>query len=83
MKNKTNVQSRGRTFRVTITETCQRTITVYESELKEPTMEEAVRQVEDWWNDSQIMLTTDDFVGVKFTPAGETDVEAGKDGADR
>ena len=31
----------GRTFKVTITETYQRTVTIYESEMKEPTVEEA------------------------------------------
>ena len=38
----------GRAFKVTITETYQRTITVYESEMKEPTVEEAQRVAEDW-----------------------------------
>ena len=33
----------GRTFKVTITETYQRTVTIYESEMKEPTVEEAQR----------------------------------------
>lgn len=28
----------GRTFKVTITETYQRTVTIYESEMKEPTV---------------------------------------------
>ena len=37
----------GRTFKVTITETYQRTVTIYESEMKEPTVEEAQRVVED------------------------------------
>ena len=37
----------GRAFKVTITETYQRTITVYESEMKEPTVEEAQRVAED------------------------------------
>ena len=39
----------GRAFKVTITETYQRTITVYESEMKEPTVQEAERMAEDWW----------------------------------
>lgn len=42
----------GRTFKVTITETYQRTVTIYESEMKEPTVEEAQRVAEDWWQDS-------------------------------
>ena len=57
----------GRAFEVTITETYQRTITVYESEMKEPTVEEAQRVAENWWQDSQIELGTEDFQGVEFT----------------
>ena len=57
----------GRTFKVTITETYQRTVTIYESEMKEPTIEEAKRVVEDWWQDSQIELGTEDFQDVEFT----------------
>ena len=57
----------GRTFKVTITETYQRTVTIYESEMKEPTVEEAQRVAEDWWQDSQIELGTEDFQGVEFT----------------
>lgn len=64
----------GRTFKVTITETYQRTVTIYESEMKEPTVEEAQRVAEDWWQDSQIELVTDDFQGVEFT--GREDDEA-------
>ena len=66
----------GRTFKVTITETYQRTVTIYESEMKEPTVEEAQRMAEDWWQDSQIELGTDDFQGVEFTcrEDGEADV---------
>lgn len=44
----------GRAFKVTITETYQRTITVYESEMKEPTVEEAQRVAEDWWQDARL-----------------------------
>ena len=44
----------GRAFKVTITETYQRTI------------EEAQRVAEDWWQDSQIELGTEDFQGVEF-----------------
>ena len=57
----------GRAFKVTITETYQRTITVYESEMKELTVEEAQRVAEDWWQDSQIDLGTEDFQDVEFT----------------
>ena len=66
----------GRTFKVTITETYQRTVTIYESEMKEQTVEEAQRVAEDWWQDSQIELGTDDFQGVEFTGRedGEADV---------
>ena len=66
----------GRTFKVTITETYQRTMTIYESEMKEPTVEEAQRVAEDWWQDSQIELGTEDFQGVEFTGRedGEADV---------
>lgn len=59
--------SMGRAFKVTITETYQRTVTVYESEMKEPTVEEAQRVAENWWQDSQIELGTEDFQGVEFT----------------
>ena len=66
----------GRAFKVTITETYQRTITVYESEMKEPTVEEAQRVAEDWWRDSQIELGKEDFQGAEFTGRedGEADV---------
>jgi len=77
-------QNRGRAFKVTVTETYERTVTVYESELKEPTMHEAIRQVEEWWNDSQIELTTDDFQGVEFSPAVEDNPSVdGKNGVKR
>ena len=46
----------GRTFKVTITETYQRTVTIYEAEMREPTVEEAQRVGEDGWQDSQIEL---------------------------
>jgi hypothetical protein len=49
-------------------------VTIYESEMKEPTVEEAQRVAEDWWQDSQIELGTDDFQGVEFT--GREDDEA-------
>lgn len=81
-KHETN--DRGRAFKVTVTEIYERTVTVYESELKEPTMNEAIRQVEEWWNDSQIELTTDDFQGVDFSPVVEDRPSVdGKDGVER
>ena len=40
---------RGRAFKVTVSELYQREITVYESEMKEATPEEALRMVENWW----------------------------------
>lgn len=64
---KNEITQMGRAFKATITETYQRTITVYESEMKEPTTEEAERVAEDWWQDSQIELGTEDFQGVEFT----------------
>nr|DAL46508.1 MAG TPA_asm: DpnD/PcfM-like protein [Caudoviricetes sp.] len=66
----------GRAFKVTITETYQRMVTIYESEMKEPTVEEAQRVAEDWWQDSQIELGKEDFQGVEFTgrEGGEADV---------
>lgn len=69
MKNKTNEKALGRTFRVVITETLKRVVEVNESELKEPTMDEAIQTVSDWWHTSQIILEAEDFDGVDFTPA--------------
>ena len=40
---------------------------MYESEMKEPTVQEAERVAEDWWQDSQIELGTEDFQGVEVT----------------
>lgn len=65
----------GRAFKVTITETYQRTITVYESEMKEPTVEEAERMAEEWWQDSQIELEKEDFQGVEFTGREDGDLD--------
>ena len=67
---KNEVNSTGRAFKVTITETYQRTVTIYESEMKEPTVEEAQRVAEDWWQDSQIELGTEDFQSVEFAAEG-------------
>lgn len=69
MKNRTNEKAPGRTFRVVITETLKRVVEVNESELKEPTMDEAIQAVSDWWHTGQIILEADDFDGVEFTPA--------------
>lgn len=58
---------KGRAFKVTVSEFYQREITVYESEMKEATPEEALRMVENWWQDSQIELNTADFQGVEYS----------------
>ena len=55
-----------RCFRVTITETLRRTVTVRESELKEPSASEAEQTVSDWWRTGQIVLMEDDFANVEF-----------------
>lgn len=59
----------GRAFKVTVTELYQREITVYGSEMKEATPEEALRMVENWWQDSQIDLNEADFQGVEYSVA--------------
>lgn len=56
----------GRVFKVTVTETRQREITVYESELKEPTLDDAEQTVRDWWSNGDIILVAEDFKGVDF-----------------
>ena len=58
MKNETRETAPGRTFRV-----------VNESEIKEPTMDEAVQAVSDWWHNGQIVLEAEDFDGVDFSAA--------------
>ncbi len=84
MKNNKNqnienqTQLSGRTFQVTITETLKRKVLVHESELKEPTVDDAVQTVSDWWHNSQIILEAEDFVDVDFeaeeiTEGGERD----------
>ena len=69
MKNTTRETAPGRTFRVVITETLKRVVEVSEAELKEPTLDEAVQAVSDWWHTGQIMLEAEDFDNVEFTPA--------------
>lgn len=75
MKNPTNEKAPGRTFRVVITETLKRVVEVNENELKEPTMDEAIQAVSDWWHNGQIVLEAEDFDGVDFSAAegGEVD----------
>lgn len=75
MKKTTRETAPGRTFRVVITETLKRVIEVNESEIKEPTMDEAVQAVSDWWHNGQIVLEAEDFDNVEFTPGegGEKD----------
>lgn len=70
MKNQKTETAPGRTFRVVITETLKRVVEVNENELKEPTMEEAVQAVSDWWHTGQIILEAEDFDGVDFTAEG-------------
>lgn len=70
MKNKKTETAPGRTFRVVITETLKRVVEVNENEIKEPTMEEAVQAVSDWWHTGQIILEAEDFDGVEFTAEG-------------
>ncbi|MCD8329911.1 MAG: DpnD/PcfM family protein [Lachnospiraceae bacterium] len=66
-KSKTEERERsGRAFKVTVTETLQREITVYESELKEPTLDDAEQTVRDWWSNGDIILVAEDFKGVEF-----------------
>ena len=64
MKNETRETAPGRTFRVVITETLKRVV-----EVKEPTMDEAVQAVSDWWHNGQIVLEAEDFDGVDFSAA--------------
>ena len=72
----------GRTYRVVITETLRREIAVYEDELKQPTAEDAVQTVSDWWHQGQIILNADDFTNVEFSAyeANEEDSEVADDG---
>ena len=50
-----------KTYEVTITETLQKTVTV-----EADSREEAERQVEENWNNSEYILDADSFVGVDF-----------------
>lgn len=73
--------NRGRAFKVRIRETLERVVTVYEGELKEPTMDEAVQMVSDWWHSGQIILECEDLSGVEFEDAGvvdSTEAESGE-----
>ncbi|MCD8110239.1 MAG: DpnD/PcfM family protein [Clostridiales bacterium] len=65
-KTKAVEERSGRAFKVTITETLERVVTVYESELKEPTPADAEQTVRDWWLNSQIVLGPEDYTGVEF-----------------
>ena len=67
MKPKDNEQKKERVFKVTITETLKRTVLVRESELKEPTPDDAAQTVSDWWHQGQIILEADDFTDVDFS----------------
>lgn len=68
----------GRAFKVMVSEIYQREVTVYESEMKEATQEEAIRVVENWWKDSQITLTNEDFQGVEYSVAEEEKAKGGE-----
>ena len=72
----------GRAFKVTVSEFYQREITVYESEMKEATPEEALRMVENWWQDSQIDLNESDFQGVDYSLTGIMDTPAETEGGE-
>ena len=69
MKNTVRETAPGRTFRVVITETLKRVVEVNENEIKEPTMDEAVQAVSDWWHNGQIILEAEDFDSVDFSQA--------------
>ena len=69
MKNETRETAPGRMIRLVITETLKRVVEVNESEIKEPTMDEAVQAVSDWWHNGQIILEAEDFDNVEFTSA--------------
>lgn len=66
MKKTGEEKKHGRVFKVTVTETRQREITVYESELKEPTLADAEQTVRDWWSNGDIILVPEDFKAVEF-----------------
>lgn len=51
-----------KTYEVTITETLQKTV-----EVEANSREEAERQVEENWNNSEYILDADSFVGVDFS----------------
>lgn len=51
-----------KTYEVTITETLQKAV-----EVEANSREEAERQVEQRWNDSEYILDADSFVGVDFS----------------
>jgi hypothetical protein len=87
MKNETRMKHmdaapRGRAFKVTVSELYQREITVYESEMKETTPEEALRMVENWWQDSQIDLNEADFQGVDYSLTGIMDAPEEMEGGE-
>ena len=66
LENRTQTQPTGRKFRVTITETLKRTVTVHESELKAATPDDAAQAVSDWWHNGPIVLVAEDFADVDF-----------------
>ena len=82
-KQEHQTQPTGRAYQVTITETRRRTVTVYESELKVPTPDDAEQTVSDWWHNGQIILVAEDFSGVEFEAREVTETEEGGDGNGR
>lgn len=55
---------------------------MYESEMKETTPEEALRMVENWWQDSQIDLNEADFQGVDYSLTGIMDAPEEMEGGE-
>ena len=80
MKNETRMKHmdaapRGRAFKVTVSE-------LYQREMKETTPEEALRMVENWWQDSQIDLNEADFQGVDYSLTGIMDAPEEMEGGE-
>ena len=55
---------------------------MYESGMKEATPEEALRMVENWWQDSQIDLNEADFQGVEYSLTGIAEAPAETEGGE-
>lgn len=72
----------GKAYRVTITETLRREVIVYDTELKQPTADDAVQTVSDWWHQGQIILDAEDFTNVDFSAYEVEEGEREKAGVD-